>query len=151
MKSIKPGMADVTIWRPRRDSRHLMRVVRQHLGSGGRQDDTGRMLDLRENGGESEVRSHTATMEAGAQAQAVCPGTDTLRGKWGQKPKLMAWSAHDWEIGVVNKSMRTWRSKSLLTLPHPSPANGPETPKLLPILVQGNINDWPGGTCRCLT
>lgn len=51
----------------------------------------GRMLDLRGNGGDSEVRSHTVTMEAGLRAQAVCPETDMLGGKWGQKPKLTAW------------------------------------------------------------
>ena len=49
----------------------------------------GRILGLRGNGGESEVRSHTVT--TGLGAQAVCPETDMLGGKWGQKPKLMVW------------------------------------------------------------
>jgi len=33
----------------------------------------GRMLDLRGNGGDSEVRSHTVTMEAGAQGTGSVP------------------------------------------------------------------------------
>lgn len=31
------------------------------------------MLDLRENGGESDVRSHTVTMEAGTQGTGSVP------------------------------------------------------------------------------
>lgn len=98
------------------------------------------MLDLRENAGESEARSHiTVTMEEKWACQAVCPGTLTLR-EVGQEAQIYGVGlCSSIEIGVVNKSMLNMEVQVFLTLPHPSPSNRPETPKLLPILVQETL------------